>query len=104
MSARDELREAVIDALTKGDWISPRLARDIADAALREAIPRIEAETREACAKVAEGPWDVPTMETKVNGKPVVNNRGHVAFVSEPDAQALVARIAAAIRNQEPKA
>jgi hypothetical protein len=44
----DDLREAVIATLTKGDWISPRLAGDIADAALAAARPVIERETREA--------------------------------------------------------
>ena len=63
MTARDELREAVAralygrevvpDAWLKADADTRVMYRRLADAALREAIPRIERETREAAAKVA---------------------------------------------------
>ena len=100
MSARDELRDAVARALygreiVPGAWLAADadtrvMYRRLADAALREAIPRIEAETREACAKVAEncsfgvdiGEWLVMTKK---------------------DLSARACReVAAAIRNQEP--
>jgi hypothetical protein len=108
----DALREAVARALTdleidngeggqyrlfelldfSGENQTRIVIKAIADAALREAIPRIERETREACAKVAEEygpsrPLAVPPQNSLIQGR----------WEGE---QAASANIAAAIRGE----
>lgn len=98
MTARDDLREEVAKVvapyLRGTDW-QHGFDYIIADAALSVAIPRIEAETREACAKVADDMAAICLATAEKHTDEELKLRWEVCSDTACD-------IAAAIRNQEP--
>ncbi len=62
--------------------------------AARDAVAR--------AARVAAGPWTVPTMSAEINERPVKDKHGNTVFVAEADVHDLIGRIVKAIEGVAP--